>query len=167
MILVFLCAASQWRIVDIQLLASVGWKRGWQPLSCRFSQNVTTCLSKESIPAIPFWNSTPYQKFEVPESRSTFRQLCIKFWLHDAHPLVATVEKNLSHAQKQRVGSRSCGLQDLSQYSDCALSCSKWLLQTNEQLSRVSFLHQWVGSGAASLSAAHDCKMWGSPKRDL
>ena len=44
-----------------KLLAFVGWKRGCQPFSCPRSQNVThcrkeiyaTCLSKESIPAIP------------------------------------------------------------------------------------------------------------------
>ena len=47
------------------LLASVGWKRGCQTFSCPWSENVTyyrkaicsTCLSKESIPAIPFRNS--------------------------------------------------------------------------------------------------------------
>ena len=42
--------------------------------------------------------------------------------------------------------------------SDCALSCAMWLLQTNE-LSRLSFWQQWVGSRAASLSAAHVRKM--------
>ena len=53
-----------------------------------------TCLFKESIPAIPFWNSKhpTYQKLEVPESRSTFRHLCIKWW-HRAHPFVAAAEK--------------------------------------------------------------------------
>ena len=33
--------------------------------------------------------------------------------LHHAHPSVAAAEKNLSHAEKQRVWSQSCGLQDL------------------------------------------------------
>ena len=47
-------AASQWRIAEIQLVASVGWKRGCQPFGCRCSQHVTTCLSKEFIPTIPF-----------------------------------------------------------------------------------------------------------------
>ena len=42
-----------------------------------------------------------------------------------------------------------------------------WLLQTNEQSSRLSFPQQCVGSGAASLSAAHVRKMWRSAKRDL
>ena len=41
----------------------------------------------------------------------------------------------------------------------CALSCAMRLLQTNQHLSRLSFLQQWVGSGAASLSAAHVRKM--------
>ena len=42
-------------------------------------------------------------------------------------------KKHLSHAEKQSVWSRSCGLQDFLQYSDCALS-AMWLLQTNEEL---------------------------------
>ena len=29
--------------------------------------------------------------------------------------------------------------QELLQYSDCAVSCAMWLLQTNEELSRLSF----------------------------
>ena len=78
----------------------------------------------------------------VPESGSTFRHLCIALWLHHAHRFVAAAEngrKVLSYAEKQRVWSRSYGLQDLLQCSDCALCCAVWLLQTNEQLSRLSF----------------------------
>ena len=70
-------AANQCQIVEIELLATVGWKCGCQPFSCRCTQNVThcrkeicwTCLFKESIPAIPFGNSkhptNPCQK-QVP-----------------------------------------------------------------------------------------------------
>ena len=55
-------AANQRTLVEIELLATVGWKWGCQPFSCRCSLNVThcrkeicwTCLSKESITAIPF-----------------------------------------------------------------------------------------------------------------
>ena len=51
-------------IVQIELLATVVWKRGCQPFSCRCSLHVmhcqkeiyATCLSKESVPAIPFGN---------------------------------------------------------------------------------------------------------------
>ena len=103
------------------------------PFSCRFSQNVTTCLSKEFIPAIPFGN------FNHPVPTRSLRLLRVaagstRFasWLHPAHPIVAAAKRKLSLAQKQRVGSRSCGLQELLQYSDCALSCAMWLLQTVE-----------------------------------
>ena len=41
-------------------------------------------------------------------------------WLHHAHPFVASAEKNLSHAEKRRVWSRGCGMEDLLQYTDCA-----------------------------------------------
>ena len=95
--------ANQRTSVEIELLATMSWTCGCQPLSCRCSQNVThcrkeicwTCLSKESIPGIPLWNSKhpTCQKLEVPESRSTFRHLCIK-WLHHAHPFVASAEKD-------------------------------------------------------------------------
>ena len=78
------------------------------------------CL-RESIPAIHLWNSKhpTCQKLEVPESRSTFRHLCIKSWLHHAHPFVAAAEKNLSHAERQRVWSRSCDLKEVLQVSNC------------------------------------------------
>ena len=45
-------------------------------------------------------------------------------------PSLQLQKKDLSHAEKQRVWSRSCGLQELLQYTDCALSCAMWLLQT-------------------------------------
>jgi len=66
---------------------------------------------------LEFQASTPYQKLEVPESRSMFHKLC--FRLHHAHPFVAAEVKTLSHAEKQRVWSWSCGLEDLLQYTDC------------------------------------------------
>ena len=117
--------------VEIEFLATVGWKCDCQPFSCRCSQNGTHCrkeicwtfLFKESIPAIPFGSSqhpvpTRSLRFLRVEVRSTSSTL----WLHHAHPFVAAAEKDLFHAEKQRVWSRSCGLQDLLQYSDCALS---------------------------------------------
>ena len=88
----------------------MSWTCGCQRSSSRCSQSVThcrkeiccTCLLKESIPAIPFWNSKhpTYQKLEVPVSRSTFRHLCIKWW-HHAHPFVAAAEKTC-HMQRSR-----------------------------------------------------------------
>ena len=148
-------------LLQTKLLASLVWKRGCQPFSYRCTQNVTycrkeicwTCLFKESIPAMPFGN------FKQPLPATTTSSA---LWLHHAQPFVAAAEKNLSHDEKQRVWSRSCFLQDLLQCSDCALSCAMRLLQTNEQLSRLSFEQQWVGSVAASLSAAHVRKMWGT-----
>ena len=105
-----------------KLLASVGWKRGCQPFSCPCSQNVThcrkeiyaTCLSKASIPAIPSGNSkhpllTRSFRFLRVAAPSTSSALC----LHHSHPFVAAEEKNQSPAEKQKVWSRSCRLQDL------------------------------------------------------
>ena len=143
-------AANQRTVVEIELLATVGWKWGCQPFSCRCSQNVThcrkqicsTCLFKTSIPAVPFSNSkhpvSTRSRFLRATVRSTSSALC----LHHAHPFIAATEKYVSHAEKQRVWSRSCGHQDLLQWlqwSVCALSCGMRLLQTNEHLSRLSF----------------------------
>ena len=95
----------------------------------------STCLSKESIPAISFGNPLPTRSLSSRE-RQYARQLCITLWLHHAHPFVAAEAKNLSHTEKQRVWSRSCGLEDLLQYTDCA---PMWL----RPAARVNC---WVGS---------------------
>ena len=113
--------AIQWLcsqfFVEIELLATVAWKWGCQPFSCPCSQNVThcrkelcsTCLFKTSIPAVHFWNS----KHPLPTRSRFLRATSSALWLHHAHPFVAATEKNLCHAEKQKVWSRSCGLQDL------------------------------------------------------
>ena len=117
---------------EIEILATVSWTCGCQPLSCRCLQNVMycrkemcwTCLSKESIPTIHLWNSKhpTCQKLEVPESRSTFRHLCIKWW-HHAHPFVAAPEKDCV-MQRSRGFGHEVVSKELLQYSDCALSCA-------------------------------------------
>ena len=139
----YLTAANQRTIVEIELLATVGWKWGCQPFSCPCLEHMThsrkeicaTCLFKESIPAITFGNSkhplsarSRFLRAAVPSTSPAF-----------AHAFVAAAERNQSHAEKQRVWSRSCFLQDLLQNSDSALSCAMWLLQTNEQVLRLSF----------------------------
>ena len=76
------------------------------------------------------------QEAWVPESGSTFRQLCITLWLHHAHPFVAAAEnsrKSQSYAEKQRVWSGICGLQDLLQM--------QWLCS---QLCYVTAANQWT-----------------------
>ena len=143
--LIYATAASQRRIVEIELLAFVGWKWGCQPFSCPCSKHVihcpkeicSTCLSKESMPFVK--SKPPLPTRSLRSLRAVARSTSSALWLHHAHPFVASAEWSLCHAEKQRVWSRSCGLQDLLQCSDCALSCAMWLLQTNEQLLRLSF----------------------------
>ena len=152
--LCYVTAANQWTFVEIELLATVGWKCGCQPFSWPCSKHVTHCrteicstrLFKESIPAIPFWEfqaSTPYQK-QVPESGSTLHPLSTT--VASCHPFVATVEKNLSHAEKQRVWSRSCGLQDLLEDNTaielwvvCVTFANLWTLVEIELLATVGW----------------------------
>ena len=84
--LIYATAERQWRIVEIQLLASVGWQWGCRPFSCPCSQNVRTCLSKESIPAIPSWNSKhPIPTRSLRFLRATVRSTSSALWVHQLH----------------------------------------------------------------------------------
>ena len=118
-------AANQGTLVEIELLATVGWKWGCQPFSHRGSQNVTrcpkeiclTCLFQESIPAICLGNAKhPLPTRSLRLLRAAVHPSSPALWLHHSHPSVAAAEKTLSHAKKQRVWSRSCGVQDLLQW---------------------------------------------------
>ena len=73
--------------------------------------------------------------------------------------LHCSCRKSLPYAQKWLCA--RFGLQDI----DCALTCDMWRPQTSEQLSRLRFSQQCVGSGAASLSATHVPKMWCTAER--
>ena len=128
----------------------MGWKWGCQTFRCPCSLNVMhcrkqiclTCLSKESMPFVKSKPPLPTRSLRSLRAAvcSTNSALC----LYHAHPFVAAAEKSESHAEKQRVWSRSCGLQDLLRTMqwlcprfglpgiDCALSCATWLLQANE-----------------------------------
>ena len=98
-------------IVEIELLATVGWKWGCQPCSCRVWQNEThcrkeicwTCLFKESIPAIPFRNS----KHPLP-GRSNFltaaaRSTLFALGLQKIPSLRCSCRKNLSYDSMQKI----------------------------------------------------------------
>ena len=158
--LCYMTAASQWTIVEIEILATVSSTCGCQPFSCRCSQNVThsrkeidaKCLSKESIPAILFGNS----KDPTPT-----RSYCIM-----PIPSLQIKNKIQSHAQKQRVWSLSCGLQDLLQCNNCALSCALWLLQTNDSIVEIELLAtvSWTSRPAFQLPMFAKCDAL--PKRD-
>ena len=173
----YVSAANQWTIVEIELLANSGLEAGlpafqlpifakrdglpkgdlldmfFKGIHCRLFLGV----SKHPL-------STRSLRLLRAKGRSTSSAL----WLHHAQPFVATEEKRQSHAEKQRVLSRSCGLQDLLQYSDCALSCAMRLCECCKPMNNCrdwAFSKQWVGSGAASLSAADIRKMWRTAKR--
>ena len=113
---------------------------------------------------LEFQASTPYQKLEAPESGSTLHHVCIM--IASFPSLCCSCRKSLSYAEKQRVWSRSCGFQDLLLSYNAVIvralsyAMSMWRLETNEQLSRLSFEQQWVGSVAANLSVADVGKMW-------
>ena len=89
--LCYVTAANPWTIVEIELLATVGWKWGCQPFSCSCLKNMThsrkeiyaTYLSKESISAINFGNS----KHPLPTKSFRFLRAAVPsaFWLHHAN----------------------------------------------------------------------------------
>ena len=101
--LCYVTAANQRTIVEIELSATVSWKWGCRPFSCRCSQNVphcrkeicSTCSFKESIPTIPCVNS----KHPIPARslrfflRAAACSTSSALWLHHAHPFVVTAEK--------------------------------------------------------------------------
>ena len=109
---------------------------------------------------------------------STSSALCLHHACKRSYPFVED-SGFVSHVEKQRVWSRSCGLQGFLRTIQwlCprfglqdivgALSCDTWLLQTNEQLSRLSFYQQCLGSGTASLSAADVRKMWCDCRKEI
>ena len=84
----------------------------------------SACLSKESIPAISLGNA----KHPLPTRSLRLLRAAVRtssaLWLHHAHPFVAAEQNHPCHAEKERVWSRSCGLQDVLPCSDCALSCA-------------------------------------------
>ena len=83
-------SANQRTLVQIELLATMGWKWGCQPFSCRCSQNVmhcrkelcSTCLFQTSLPAVLFWNSKyyslPYCKWSMYSLSSTAKSCCFE-----------------------------------------------------------------------------------------
>ena len=107
--------------------------------------------TRESIPAIRFWISKhPPPTWSLKLLRAATCYTSFALWLHHAHPFVAAAERSQSHSGKQSFRSRSCGLQEVWQCTDCA---PMWLPQT-------AFKPLWFGSGAASLSATDVRKMW-------
>ena len=95
-------AANQCQIVEIELLATVGWKCGCQPFSCPRSQDVShcrkgicsTCLFKESIPATPFCNSKhpiPTRSFRF--LRAAVHSISCALWLHMPIPSLQLQKK--------------------------------------------------------------------------
>ena len=122
-----------------------------QPFSCRcfvthYRKEICwTGLSKESIPAIPFGISKhplpTRNRFMRGTVRSTNSALC----LHHAHPFVAAAETNESHAEKQRVWSRSCGLQGLLRTIHWVIVSKVWVTGywLCSQLWHVTAANQW------------------------
>ena len=138
-------------------LATVGWKRGCQPFSCRCSLNVmhcrkeicSTCLSKESMPFVKSKPPLPTRSLRSLRAAvcSTNSALCL-------YPFVAAAEKKRVSCREAKGLVTELWSPRFVTYNtvivskvwvtgyciDCALSCDLWLLQTNEQLSRLTRL---------------------------
>ena len=99
----------------------------------------STRLFKESMPFVNSMPPVPTRSFRFLRAavRSTIFALNFGYIMPIAS--MHLQKKDLSNAEKQRVWSRSCGFQDLLECSDCGLSHAIWLLQTNDQLSRLRF----------------------------
>ena len=142
---------------SLRLLRAAVWKCGFQPFSCPCSTYLPFVKSKSPLP-------TRNLRCLRAAAHSTSSAL----WLRHAHPSVAAAEKNLSHAEKQRVWSRSCGLEDLLRnipISDGSM-WPLWPLQNTEWFWRLSFHPGWVvGLPAFQLPMFPKCDVL--PKGDL
>ena len=115
----YVTAANQRAIVEIELLATVGWKWGCQPFSCPCSQMWCTS-EKRSMLRNPnsrhsFW------EFLRAAVRSTSSALC---FYYACNRFFAFVEDSgfVSHAEKQRVWSQFC-------YCDCCNANQRTLVE--------------------------------------
>ena len=110
--LCYVTAAHQPTLVEIEILATVGWKWGCQPFSCPCSQNVTHCrkeiyatwLSKESIRAITFGNSNhPVPTRSLRFLRATVRSTssALRYGCIMPIPSLQLQKKKLSNSDKQ------------------------------------------------------------------
>ena len=128
-------------------LASMGWKRGCQPFSCPWSENVTFCrkeicstyLFKASIAAIPLGNAKhllPTRRFLRAAVRATSSALCLHYACKRSHPFVSASEKSTCLMQRSKaighavVVSKICYVQSsdfvrglVYRIFDCALTC--------------------------------------------
>ena len=81
----------QWRIVEIEFLATVGWKCGGQAFRCPRSENVihcrkevyARCLSKESMPFVK--SKPPLPTRSLRSLRAVARSTSSALWLHQLH----------------------------------------------------------------------------------
>ena len=137
-------AASQWRIVEIQLLASVVWQWGCRPFSCRCSSKWLT-VEKRFVPHV------------CPRNPC----LLILLWNLSLHSLPeAWVPESIMLAKDRVVWVVVSKI-----WIDCDLGClinataaSQWRIVEIQLLASVGW--QW-GCRVAGLSAAHVRKIWG------
>ena len=159
--------ATMW-LRETKLLASVGWKWGCQPFSCRCWQNVmhcrteiyATCLWQESIPAIAFGSGTASisaadvgkmwctaeKRFMHIYATCLFKE-SVFLWKSKL-PLYQKLEVPESCSTLHHLIMVASCLQKIElwypsfelQTIDCDLGCFiQRLLQVNEELSRLSF----------------------------
>ena len=110
----YLTAANQWTLVEIELLATVGWKWGCQPFSCRCSLNVTQCQRRlAGHVCLRFFLEIPIIH-SLPEASGSWERQNAPPALHYGCILpIPSLQlqkiRNVSHAKKQSVWSRSYG----------------------------------------------------------
>ena len=131
--LCYVTAANQWTIVEIELLATVGWKCGCQPFSCRCTQNVRT------------------------GERRLVRHVCCR------NPCLLW---NLSlHSLPEAWGSWELQKTSPAPHYGCIMPAKDRVVVSKIWITGYGLWSRRVGSGAASVSAAHLRKMCGNAKR--
>ena len=100
-------AAKQWRIVEIEFLATLGWKCSCQPFSCQCSLKVTAdrrfvrhACQRESMPFVK--SKPPLPTRSLRFLRAAVRSSSSALWLDHVHPFVAAEEKRTCPMQRSR-----------------------------------------------------------------
>ena len=106
------------------------------------------CLSKESMAFVK--SKPPLPTASLRLLRAAVRATSSALWLHHAHPFVAAERRRITVACREAKGL----VTELWSPIFNALSCAYVTAASKEQLSRLSFSKERVGSWAASLSAA-------------
>ena len=160
-------ATKQWRIVEIEFLATVGWKPDCQNVTHCRKEICSTCLFKESIPAIPFgsWQH-PVPTRSLRFLRAVVRSAISAFWLHHVHPFVAAVGKGPVSCREaeglvaELFSPRFVTIQWLCSQLCYVTAANQWTIVEIELLATVGWKWDCQPFSCRCTQTGTDCRKW-------